>query len=412
MKVSILTLGCKVNQAESCLIGGSLVNRGFSIVTLSDQPDYCIVNTCTVTAKSDYQSRQLIRRAVRAGAKVIVTGCYSQLRNDEIQRINGNIDIVKNNDKLNIINMLTKESEECKSYFSFRSRPYIKIQDGCNSACAYCIVPKARGKSRSLEVSEILQQALAFESRGYNEIVLTGINIGFFGKDLKPKIKLSDILITLLEKTTIQRIRLSSIELSEIGNELIELLKEERICRHLHIPLQSGDDAVLKRMDRSYSAGDYVRIIESIITKVPGIAIGTDIIVGFPGESEKEFSNTRELLASLPLSYMHIFPFSPRPDTPAFKMSDQIAFISKRERYNELNSLNTGKKIAYMSSQMNKILDVIIEERCDDQTMIGTSSNYLKIKVCSNGYPRKSLVHVRVSEREGNILKGFPIVKP
>jgi threonylcarbamoyladenosine tRNA methylthiotransferase MtaB len=411
MKASILTLGCKVNQAESAIIEGNLVNSGFSIVPLSEQPDYCIVNTCTVTAKSDYQSRQVIRKALRAGSKVIVTGCYSQLRPEEIKRIRGDIDIVQNNNKLHIINMLSGKSKSKCLGFSYRARPYIKIQDGCNFACTYCTVPKARGKSRSLGISEILEQAYEYESLGYNEIVLTGIHLGSYGYDLNTETRLVNILGTLLNKTRISRIRLSSMEVNEINSGILELLSEERICRHLHIPLQSGDDTTLKRMNRAYSVRGYMGTIEDIIIRAPDIALGTDIIVGFPGESEEEFLRTVVLADSLPFSYMHIFPFSPRPDTLASKMPDQISVSVKKKRYDVLNSINNRKKAAYASSHIDKILDVIVEEESDDKAVIGTSSNYLKVKICSDDYAKKSRVHVRVSEREGNLLKGFPIDK-
>ena len=411
MKMTILTLGCKVNQAESAFIEGNFLESGYSIVPLSEHPDYCIINTCSVTAKSDYQSRQLIRRAVRAGAKVIVTGCYSQLRAEEIKTMEGDIAIVQNSNKLQIINILSDNSKSTCLPLNGRSRPYVKIQDGCNFACTYCIIPKARGRSRSLGVSDVIDQALKLESCGYNEIVLTGIHLGSYGKDMLPQLKLSDILKTLLNNTHLHRIRLSSIEMNEVDGELMDLLREERICKHLHVPLQSGDNFILKRMNRTYSAQDYVRVIESALTCVPDIAIGTDVIVGFPGEGEKEFLNTRNLLDSLPLSYIHIFPFSPRPETVASKMNNQISSTVKKERAKELNKLNISKKFAYMSAQINKTLDVIVEEHPDDQTVIGTSGNYLKIKVCSNVYPKKSLVYVRTTGIEGDLLNGFPIEK-
>ena len=411
MRVSVLTLGCKVNQAESACIEGNLIEHGHSIVSLSEHPDYCIINTCSVTAKSDYQSRQLIRRAVRSGAKVMVTGCYSQLRPDEIRKIESCIDIIPNSDKLHIINILSNNKKSSASCFSGRCRPYLKIQDGCSFACTYCIVPKARGKSRSLGVGEILERAYQLESLGYNEIVLTGIHLGSYGRDIIPQVKLADIIATLLRKTTIHRIRLSSLELNEIDGQMIDLLSEDRICKHLHVPLQSGDDAILKRMNRMYSTEDYVRVIESLLASVPGIALGTDVIVGFPGEGEKEFLNTENLLATLPFSYFHIFPFSPRPDTPASKMENRVPDTVKKERCRRLSALNISKKFQHMSSQINRVVDVIVEERLDDQTVIGTSGNYLKIKFSSNRCPRKSLVYVRAAGIDGDLINGIPIEK-
>ena len=254
MKVSILTLGCKVNQSESAAIEGNLRYYGCSIVGLSEHPDYCVVNTCTVTAKSDYQSRQLIRRAVKTGAKVIATGCYSQLNRHEIKNIDGNVDIVENDNKLHIIKKITNIYASNNLSYSSRVRPYIKVQDGCNNACTYCIVPKARGRSISTNIAEIIEQVDNFVSAGYKEIVLTGIHLGSYGYDLKDKSKLSQLLKTILYNTKINRIRLSSIEVNEVDDDIVELLQENRICKHVHIPLQSGDNTILARMNRTYTA--------------------------------------------------------------------------------------------------------------------------------------------------------------
>lgn len=413
MKAAILTLGCKVNQAESTFIEGNLIDSGFSIVGLSAHPDYCIINTCSITAKSDYQSRQLIRRALRSGAKrVIVTGCYSQLRSEDIKKIDSRIEIVHNRDKYGIINLLECNLSSYCLGLSGRSRPYVKIQDGCNHSCTYCIVPKARGKSKSTGVSEILDEIWKIESQGYNEIVLTGIHLGSYGRDLIPQVKLSDVLKTVLNKTKIQRIRLSSIEPNEIDRDIIDLLKEERICKHLHVPLQSGDNTILQRMNRTYSSQDYIHIIETVLSTAPEIALGTDVIVGFPGESAGEFKNTKELLTYLPFSYIHIFPFSPRPDTPAARMSNQIPKAVIKERAQELHVLNECKKRDYMISQVDKILDVIVEQQSAEPALIGTSGNYLKIWLSTKGYSKKSLVHVRTTGIEGDFVKGIPIEKP
>jgi threonylcarbamoyladenosine tRNA methylthiotransferase MtaB len=409
MRVSILTLGCKVNQSESSFIESNLFNLGFSIVNLSEQPDYCIVNTCTVTSKSDYQSRQLIRRAVRSGAKVIATGCYSQLSPDEIKKIDRTIEIIQHSDKCSIIKILTGYNASNNLIYSNRSRPYVKVQDGCNGSCSYCIVPKARGKSHSMTISDIAEIVAEFSLNGYKEVILTGIHLGSYGYDLKPKLKLSNLLITLLEKTNIERIRLSSIEANEVDNDLIALLKEKRVCCHVHIPLQSGDDRVLKLMNRMYKARDFYHIIEKILKNVPDIAIGTDVIVGFPGEGEKEFSNTRHLLDILPITYMHIFPFSSRPNTLASKMGNQVHSMVKKERFTELNTLNIKKRKTYMNLQTGKALDVIIEEHGTESTSIGTSGNYLKVRLYSKEYSKKSLVQVRITGVEKNMLQGIPI---
>lgn len=407
MKVSVLTLGCRVNQSESDIIEGNLKNFGWDKVNLTESPDYCIINTCSVTAKSDYQSRQLIRRAVRSGAKVIVTGCYSQQNQEEVKNIQGVFRIVQNINKYNIINMLSNTNESYTFTQVNRSRPYLKIQDGCNHACSYCSVPFTRGESVSIPVSEVIRQAMAIDAAGFHEIVITGIHLGSYGYDLKHKSKLSDLLKTILNKTTIKRIRLSSIGINDIDNELIELLHDERICRHLHLPLQSGSDDILRLMNRMYSAKNYITTIEKIIKKAPGLAIGTDVIVGFPGEGEKEFSKTRQLLNNLPITYIHTFPFSLRPHTLAAKMANQTTSAVKNERVKELKALSDRKKMAYMLAQMDKTLDIIIEGHGSDNTSTGTSSNFLRVKIPTNGCPKGAFVRVRISSIiEDNYLKG------
>jgi threonylcarbamoyladenosine tRNA methylthiotransferase MtaB len=406
MKVSVLTLGCRVNQSESDVIEGNLRKLGWSAVGLAESPDYCIVNTCSVTAKSDYQSRQLIRRAVRSGGKVIVTGCYSQLNRDEVKNTQGVFEVVSNIEKDNIINMLSNKGESNTFCPANRSRPYLKIQDGCNYACSYCTVPLARGRSRSVQVSEVIRKTLEVDAAGYHEVVITGINLGSYGYDLKPQLKLSELLKMILKKTKIKRIRLSSIEIKYIDNELIELFQDERICRHIHLPLQSGDEKILRLMNRMYSVSDYVGVMEKILKSAPDMAIGTDIIAGFPGEGDAEFNKTSQLLDNLPITYIHTFPFSPRPNTLASKMPNQNHFAVKKKRSNALKALSDRKRMEYMASQVHKILDIIIEAQGSDNTSSGTSSNYLKVKMPPNGYPKGTFVRVRIANIEGNYLNG------
>lgn len=409
MKVSVLTLGCKVNQSESYYLETNLIKNGCSLVPLHDQPDYSIINTCTVTSKSDYQSRQLIRRSLRSGAKVIVTGCYAQLRPHEIRKIDSNIKIITNNNKPNIINMITSNIDCNTSYYFKRSRAYLKVQDGCNFSCTYCVVPQARGKSRSINTSKVINHALEFEKAGYKEIVLTGIHLGLYGHDFNPKINLSKILMVLLKETEIPRIRLSSLEINETTDDIIEMLQDRRICSHLHIPLQSGDDNILRLMKRNYSVKKFTTQINKIAKKVKDISIGTDIIVGFPGEGEKEFSNTMKTINSLPVSYIHIFPYSKRPLTIASTMDEQCTKQTKNERYKQLNALNIKKKNEYMSACVDKTLDIIIEDKGEGNTVVGTSSNYLKVSIPSLSYNRGSLVRVRVVGIERNSLIAYPL---
>ena len=411
MKISVLTLGCKVNQAESSLIEGSLKSSGHKIVNISEKPDICIINTCTVTSKSDYQSRQLIRRAHRVGARIIVTGCYSELNKEVVKSMEGVEEIICNNNKLHIINKLTGKSADYSLCFSLgtRSRLFIKIQDGCNYSCSYCAIPKARGISKSLNPDEIIQKISKAVSSGYNEIVLTGIHLGTYGHDLEPKVKLSDIVKTILKETKIKRIRFSSLEIREIDDELIDLFSDKRICDHLHIPLQSGDDKILSLMNRAYETNQFSLKIKHIYKRVPGIAIGTDVIVGFPGEGKQEFQNTYDLLEDLPISYMHIFPFSARPMTKASEMPDNTPSAIKKEHVNILESLNKRKKTEYMLKQVGKTLVVLVENSNSDGTSCATTSNYLKILLPSNNHLRGSLIYARIEGLKGEKLIGVTI---
>jgi threonylcarbamoyladenosine tRNA methylthiotransferase MtaB len=406
MKISVLTLGCKVNQSESTVIEGNLAENGHCLVSLSEYPDICIINTCTVTAKSDYQSRQLIRRALRNSQQVIVTGCYAELNREKILSMGETIQVIENQYKLNILSNGTKSTT---FNYSTRARPYVKIQDGCNSACSYCIVPQARGKSRSVPVLDVIETIHNFENAGFHEVVLTGIHIGLYGYDLRYKVNLSDLLETILMKTKIKRVRVSSLEMNEINDKLLEIIFEPRICRHVHLPLQSGDDRILKLMNRNYTVSKYMDTVDQIIKRVPGIALGTDVVVGFPGESRREFYNTRKMLEDLPFSYFHIFPYSIRPNTRASQMPDQVAPDIRKERCSELERLKIAKKTTYSEMQIGRRLDIIIEEHDKQNASLGTSSNYLRVWVMGNRHPVRSLVPVVIAGRENTLLTGKPL---
>jgi threonylcarbamoyladenosine tRNA methylthiotransferase MtaB len=257
-----------------------------------------------------------------------------------------------------------------------------------------------------------MDEVLCHEAHGYNEVVLTGIHLGLYGYDMEPGITLSTLIKALLTKTNVRRIRLSSIEVTEINEEIIELLQDNRLCRHLHVPLQSGSETILRNMKRPYTAGAYVDTIGRISSRINDIGLGTDVIVGYPGEGEAEFLQSKELLESLPFSYMHIFPFSARPGTLAAQMPCQISSQIKKERCDALKTLNIRKRNAYLTSQIGKTLDIIIEEAHLNSTSVGKSSNYLKVAVSSNEYPAKSLVTVRIAGVAGDSLKAYPITSP
>lgn len=410
MKVSFLTLGCRVNQSETTILEETLKENGISSVALSEKPDYCVINTCAVTAKSDYNSRQLIRRAAKSGARVIVTGCYAHLRPESVRSMEGVYEVVDNSRKLDIVNMIAARDVELCYSSSSHSRPYLKIQDGCNLRCSYCTVPMARGKSRSISEDDAVKRITDIESRGYNEVVLTGIHSGSYGRDLQPQSDLKHLLRRILDETSIKRIRLSSIEITEMDEELIDILTDKRICRHLHLPLQSGSERLLKLMRRSYNASYFAQMVERISRRIDNISLGSDIIIGFPGESENDFTETYDLIKGLPVAYMHIFPFSPRPGTDAALMKDRIDEITLKKRIKILGELNKMKRRSYMGAQINSPLDIILEEPCGEGRYAGTSGNYLKVRVSAGGYTKGSIMYVRPVSICEDMLDAVPII--
>jgi len=394
MRVAVLTLGCRVNQAETAVIEGTLRDHGVNIVSLDENPEYCVINTCSVTARSDYNSRQLIRRAVRAGSRVLVTGCYAQLRPSEIAAISGELEIFPQENKFGIIGRITGSDVPISFGNQSRSRPHLKIQDGCNFSCSYCAVPLARGGSKSVVPDEVVRRAEMIDAAGYKEIVLTGIHLGTYGQELVPRVSLSDLIKRVLLATKNSRIRLSSIEIHEVNSELMDLFKDPRICRHLHIPMQSGSSDILKKMKRTYSGPEYAERLLKIAASVDNLCLGTDVIVGFPGEGKFEFGQTESLVSELPFSYLHVFPFSPRAGTLAEKMSGRAEPEAVRERMETMKELNRRKKLAYMDLQAGRILEVILEHS-DEERMYGTSGNYQKISMSRSGYRKGSVVLAR-----------------
>lgn len=409
MRVALLTLGCRVNQAESSVLEGTLKSNGAVIVELADKPDVCIVNTCTVTSRSDYSSRQLVRRAARAGARVIVTGCYSQLRPDELTAIAGVTEVVDNSRKYDIVSMLTGQRTVMSFNHSARSRPHLKVQDGCNFRCSYCSVPHARGPSRSVPIGDAVERAQAIESAGYGEIVLTGIHLGTYGHDLELKSNLNILLKRLLAATNAVRFRLSSLEIGEINDELMDIMQSGRICNHLHIPLQSGSDNILRIMNRRYTTAHYRKMTRLIFGKVDNLSLGTDVIVGFPGEGEDDFSDTIELIDELPFSYLHIFPYSRRPGTAAANMGGTPAKETVSERLALLHDLDARKRDSYRKRQLGRRLEVMVEGPREEGMMCGTSSNYLKILFPAKGHDKGTLVSVGLTEVIDGMLRGIAI---
>ena len=402
-KFKIITLGCKVNQYESAYLKERLVGEGWCQVEKGHDADVSIVNTCIVTQRASYQSRQAVRRAIRENPDGITAavGCYAQVFPQELSGIEGIGLIAGNREKPRLPDILKGElgfrrprivSDRFGEGASFdflpikefpdRTRAFLKIQDGCESFCSYCIVPFARGPLRSLAPARVLEALESLCNSDYKEVVLTGVHLGKYGFDLEGGISLKGLLDRIGEKGLPLRIRLSSLEPNEIGPELIEMVASgEWICRHFHIPLQSGDDMVLKRMNRHYESRQFAGLVDRIHTKIPLAAIGVDVMTGFPGENEAAHRNTLALIDDLPVSYLHVFPFSPRKGTAASKFPGRVNPKVIKERAEELRELGKRKREAFYLSCLGREFSVLVEGWYSqgDKMVKGLSDNYLKV---------------------------------
>jgi threonylcarbamoyladenosine tRNA methylthiotransferase MtaB len=409
-RVAIATLGCKVNQCESASFHESFAAKGYTVAPFNQAADIYVINTCAVTAKAAAQSRQMIRKAHRTNpdARVVVTGCYAQVDPQKIREILAEpVCIVGNANKHQLVEAALAETKSChkchvdnKPYyfneiasqkeighlpykgFAERTRAFLKVQDGCNNFCSYCIVPYARGRSRSLAPAEVLQQAALFASEGYKEIVLTGIHVGHYGLDLEPAANLLDLLYELTEHSPQVRFRLSSLEPGEVSPELQQFMTgTDNFMPHLHIPLQSGDDSILQKMKRRYTVADFTKIISDCKTLLPHAAIGVDVLTGFPGENDVAFNNTVELLKALPVTYLHVFPYSRRPGTPAAGYDDQVPEKIKEQRVAVLRELDHKKRVDFYSSQLGDLHRILVETvKGRDGLANGFTENYIPVQ--------------------------------
>lgn len=420
-----VTLGCKVNQCESSALAHLLEERGLEKSEHQQDADLVIINTCTVTGRAAMQSRQTVRQMVRQNpnATIVVTGCYAQTAPDDITAIEGVDLIVGHDDKLRIAELVDVRQREKASpplliwqpinnacdFSSLpsvsreeRTRAFLKIQDGCNTRCTYCIVPHARGKSRSMPVEDVHRHMAQLAAEGLHEVVLTGIHLGAYGADLQPKTSFTNLLREMVDKASVDRVRISSIEPTEIDDQLVELIRGAggRICRHFHIPLQSGDNRILRRMGRPYSREQFARIVQGVVDAIPDVAIGVDVMAGFPGEDQDAFDNTYGLLETLPITYLHVFPYSPRPGTPAAGYKNKVPERVTKERCHRLRQLGLVKQVAFYRAMVGKTFDVLIETVPDQENTNarGWSDNYLQIEVPSTGICENTLVKVTVQE--------------
>jgi len=410
--VAFLTLGCKVNAYESEAMLKLFTQNGYHEVDFKEIADVYVINTCTVTNTGDSKSRQMIRQAIRRqpSAIICVVGCYSQIASEDIAAIEGVsivlgtqfrgqiIDLVKEYEKTrqqiikiaDVMNLTHFEDLDIDE-FTKNTRAFLKIQDGCNNFCTYCIIPYARGRVRSRQKDSVLKQAQSLVDHGFVEIVLTGIHTAGYGVDLE-NYSFYDLLVDLTTQIKgLKRLRISSIEMSQVSQDIIDLIATSPIIvDHLHIPIQSGCNTTLKRMNRHYTIEEFTQKLQNLKTKLPSLSITTDVIVGFPGETEEEFAQTYQWIKEMHFNQLHVFPYSPRQGTPAAKMKNQVDGRVKHERVKMLMDLSHQLQNEFASWQIGQTLNVLIEERQGDY-MVGHASNYLKVRVI---LPDDSVGHI------------------
>ena len=401
-KVIINTLGCKVNQYESASFLCAFEESGCRLAMAGEDADIVVINTCAVTTKAGAESRRTVRRLMRRhpGAKVVITGCYAQMAANELAAIvktpvciigNGNKHLLveaalkeKPSDLTMLMGKILKKTEICKlpmKRFGNRTRAYLRVQDGCSNFCTYCIVPYTRGPSRSLELTEILEQATKFEEAGHKEIVVTGIHVGMYGQDLQEKLDITDLMIALCEAQPDIRFRLSSIEPQEITDKLLDAMASyKNFMPHFHIPLQSGDDTILSRMHRGYDRETFRAIVKKCMAKFPDAAIGIDILAGFPGEGDEEFNNSVQLLKEIDATYFHVFPYSKRPGTPAATFAGQVPKDVSAQRVTELRTLAKQKQLEFYGRHLKTERPVLVEQKRNRENMLtGFTDNYIPV---------------------------------
>ena len=396
MKVGIYTLGCKVNSYESEYVANLFKNNGDEIVPFNEKADVYVINTCTVTNNSDSKSRKIIREAIRNNnhACIVAMGCFIESSKDhlidDINIVIGNKDkskivelvaeYLKTHTDVNHIVPLDKEFEDMEiTNFGSKTRAFVKIQDGCENYCTYCIIPYVRGKCRSKKLETVIEEITTLVNNGYKEIVLTGIHTGSYGVDID--VSFANLLKEIIKIPNLYRLRISSIEVTELNSEVLDVIKDSKIiCDHLHIPLQAGSNEILKLMNRKYDLNFFINKINEIRSIRPEISITTDIIVGFPGETEELFQETINTSRKIAFSKIHVFPYSERRNTPAEKFPGKVDIHKRKERSRELIKVSEELEKEYMKNFIGKKLEVLIETNHDNYS-IGHTSNYLQVKI-------------------------------
>lgn len=430
-KIAFYTLGCKVNQADTASMENLFLRSGHQLVSFDGEADVYIINTCVVTNTGQRKSRQTIHRAIRKNpnALIVVTGCYPQTAAEEVKAIAGVDMIIGNQDRAQIVQLVeerlahrqtdtldavhkltasTAFEEMAAGDITDKTRAFLKIQEGCNQFCTYCIIPYARGPLRSRSLESIRTETQRLISAGFKEIVLIGIHLGCYGKENPDGPTLYDAVKTVLDVSGVQRLRLGSLESVEVEPRLLTLMQEDaRFCRHLHLPLQSGCDKTLQAMHRPYTTAKFKTLLADIKTRVPDIAITTDVIVGFPGETEADFETTCKFAESCGFSKMHIFPFSARKGTPAEKFAGAVTEAVKKERADILGRIDETMHKAFLQAMVGQTAEVLFEQPAGEDYFEGLTGNYQRVFVKSGGRNLGGeILPVKITAFDGEKLLG------
>lgn len=423
-RVAVTTLGCKTNQFESAAMTQQLENSGYRIVPFGEPADIYIINSCTVTARTDSETRRLIRRARRTNpsARIVATGCYAQVAPGELEQMPELDGVLGNLEKRDIAALLESTDNQVSDIsadrqavpleltsFAEHTRAFLQVQNGCNSFCSYCIVPYARGRSRSVLPDDVLAGVRNLAANGYREVVLTGIHLGAYGLDLSSPTSLTGLIRKIEAGRLVQRLRIGSIEPNEVDDDLLALMAGSKsICPHLHLPLQSGSDTVLERMGRHYSADNFRELIAKVAKALPDAFIGADVIAGFPGETDAEFNDTITLLEELPVSDLHVFPYSSRPGTRAAGMAGQLPAPLIKERAARLRAVAELKKKEFLGRMIGRCLDVLVQgyNSCTGLCK-GLSANYIVVAFAGEEAFINRVLRVEITGCDGENCSGI-----
>lgn len=425
LRASFYTLGCRLNQAETAMIANRFEKQGYQLVPFGERADVCVINSCTVTAQADAKCRHLVRRILRENAETVVAivGCYAEIGAQALADIEGIDLIVGTADKLRVLDFIGDEpikraepqivrARMTRQPFTIdndgvspeTTRANLKIQDGCDFMCSFCVIPRARGRARSRRFDDVRQEAQSLIALGHRELVLTGVNIGTYRCDGYDFVDLVQMLCDLDE---VGRVRISSIEPTTVDARLLRLMRDQpALCAHLHLPLQSASDTVLQRMKRKYGWPEFEAYVMDAVASVPGIQIATDLIVGFPGESDAEFAEMADRFANSPIAYAHIFSYSARPGTAAHKLPDHVDPTPKKVRSRLLHDISRRKRQQFAERFIGQTCRVLTEEQDEQGAWLGYSDNYLRVCVAHKSLAHNQFVQVKLIGAEAGVAFG------